>query len=53
MSDNLKSTAWSKKDSTFFFLKPIDTIHQKFVLNMPGPVAEILEAKFKAERITN
>lgn len=52
MSDNLKSTTLSKKDSTFFFsLKPTDTIHQKFILNMHGPVAEILEAKFKAEEL--
>ena len=35
----------------YTFHKNSDTIHRTFVLNMPGPVAEIMEAKFKADAI--
>ena len=37
----------------YTFDKSSDTIHRMFVLNMPGPVAKIMEAKFKADAITN
>lgn len=35
----------------YTFHKPIDTIHMTFVLNMLGPVAEMMEAKLKADAI--
>lgn len=37
----------------YIFHKPNDTIHATFVLNMPGPVAEMMEAKFKADAVTD
>ena len=37
----------------YTFDKTSDTIHRTFVLNMPGPVAEMMEAKFKANEITD
>lgn len=37
----------------YAFNKPTDTIKRTFKLNMPGPIAEILEAKFKAEGLTD
>lgn len=35
------------------FLNPTDTIHRTFILNMPRPVVEMLEGKFKADAITD
>ena len=35
----------------YIFHKPTDTIHMTFVLNMPEPVAEMVEAKFKADAV--
>ena len=35
----------------YTFHKNSDTIHRTFVLNMPGPVAEMMEAKLKADAI--
>ena len=37
----------------YIFHKPTDIIHRTFVLNMPGPVAEMMKAKFKAKVITD
>ncbi|KAK9190646.1 hypothetical protein WN943_019253 [Citrus x changshan-huyou] len=37
----------------YIFDKQTDTIHSTFVLNMPGPVAEMMEAKFKADAIVD
>ena len=37
----------------YIFHKPTDTIHKKFVLNTPRPVAEMMEAKFKADAVTD
>ena len=37
----------------YIFDKQSDTIHRTFVLNMPGPVAEMMEAKFKADAIVD
>ena len=37
----------------YTFDKTSDTIHRTFVLNMPGPVAEIMEVKFKADAIVD
>lgn len=33
----------------YTFHKPTETIYMTFVLNMPGPVAEMMEAKLKAD----
>lgn len=35
------------------FLNPTDTIHRTFILNMPRPIVEMLEGKFKAGTITD
>ena len=35
----------------YTFYKNSDTIHRTFVLNMPGPVAEMMEVKFKTDAI--
>ena len=37
----------------YTFDKTSDTIHRTFVQNMPGPVAEMMEAKFKADAIVD
>ena len=37
----------------YIFHKPTDTIHKTFMLNMPGPIAEMMEAKFKADAVTD
>ena len=37
----------------YIFHKANDTIHRTFVLNMPGPVADMMEAKFKADAVTD
>ena len=37
----------------YIFHKPTDTIHRTFVLNMLGPVAEMMEAKFKGDAVTD
>ncbi|KAJ4718959.1 polyprotein [Melia azedarach] len=43
-----------KQEQLFYKVnKPSDTMVRTFVLNMPAPVAEMLEAKFKSEGITN
>lgn len=31
----------------------LDTIHRTFILNMPRPIVEMLEGKFKAGTITD
>lgn len=36
----------------YIFNKQTDTIKRTFIFNMPGPVADMLEAKFKIEGIT-
>lgn len=35
----------------YTFHKPTDIIHRTFVLNMPGPVTEMMEAKLKADAV--
>ena len=37
----------------YIFDKQSDTIHRTFVLNMPDPIAEMIEAKFKADAIVD
>lgn len=37
----------------YTFHKTSDTIHKTFVLSMPGPVAEMMEAKLKADAIVD
>lgn len=37
----------------YIFYKPTDTIHRMFVLSIPGPVVKMMEAKFKADMLSN
>lgn len=37
----------------YIFQKPTDIIHRTFVLNIPGPVAEMMEVEFKADVVTD